>query len=93
MSSQQNAILEVKYYASNTVDENGLKIKDDGEDKCWDMYYSIDKVLNRISRKTKDLTDFLLLGIFRSGEPFLDYDEEQECPFIRVNYEFEYILK
>jgi len=91
MSSQQNAFVEVKYYASNTIVE-GKKTKNDGNDRCWDMYYIIDPVLNRISRKTKTLTDFLLLGIFRNGAPSLLLDEQQECPYIVVLYEFEYLL-
>jgi len=93
MSSQQNGILEVKYYASNTISD-GKKTADDGDDRCWSMYYPIDdKVLNRKSRETKSLTDFLVLGLFRNGEPLLQFDEEQSCPYIVVNYEFEYILK
>ena len=92
MSSQQNGILEVRYYASNTISA-GKKTKNDAEDRCWDMYYTIDnKVLNRISRETKTLTDFLLLGIFRNGEPLIQLDEEQECPFLIVNYEIQYLL-
>lgn len=91
MSSQQNGILEARYYASNTI-ANGKKTKDDAEDRCWDMYYVIDKILNRCSRETKQLTDFLILGIFRNGQPLLRFDEEQDCPFLLVNYEFEYLL-
>lgn len=93
MSSQQNGILEAKYYASNTISE-GKKTVDDAEDRCWGMYYPIDdEVLNRKSRETKSLTDFLILGFFRNGEPGLDFDEVQNCPFIRANYEFEYLIK
>lgn len=91
MSSQQNAFLETRFYASNSMLE-GKKIKDDAEDRCWDMYYTIDAVLNRISRETKSLTDFLILGIFRNGEPAIQLDEEQNCPFLLVTYEFQYII-
>lgn len=91
MSSQQNGILEVKFYASNTISV-GKKTKDDAEDRCWAFYYIGDKILNRCSRETKQLTDFLILGIFRTGQPFLQWDDEQECPFLLVNYEFIYIL-
>lgn len=92
MSSQQNAFLETKFYASNSMLE-GKKIKDDAEDRCWAMYYVIDDgVLNRISRETKTLTDFLILGIFRNGEPTIQLDEEQSCPFLLVTYEFEYLI-
>lgn len=91
MSSQQNGILETKFYASNSISLD-KKTKDDGEDRCWNMYYIIDGVLNRISRETKSLTDFLILGIFRNGEPFLEFDMEQECPFLLCTYEFEYLL-
>jgi len=90
MSSQQNGILEARYYASNTISA-GKKTKDDAEDRCWDFYYIGDAILNRCSRETKQLTEFLILGIFRTGQPFLQYDEEQECPFLLVNYEFIYI--
>ena len=90
MSSQQNGILEARYYASNTISA-GKKTKDDAEDRCWDFYYIGDAILNRCSRETKQLTDFLILGIFRTGQPFIQYDEEQECPFLLVNYEFIYI--
>lgn len=91
MSSQHNAILEVKYYASNTI-SSGKKTKDDAEDRCWDMYYTINPVLNRISRETKTLTDFLVLGIFRNGEPGMRYDEEMNCPYLLVTYEFQYLI-
>jgi len=91
MSSQQNGILEVKFYASNTISA-GKKTKDDAEDRCWDMFYIIDTILNRISRETKSLTDFLVLGIFRNGNPAKRYDEEQECPYLLVTYELEYLL-
>jgi len=91
MSSQQNAFLETKFYASNSMSE-GKKTKDDAEDRCWDMYYTIDEVLNRISRETKSLTDFLILGIFRNDEPSIQLDEEQNCPFLLVTYEFQYII-
>jgi len=85
--------IEVKYYASNTISE-GKKTADDAEDRCWGMYYPIDdEVLNRKSRETKSLTDFLILGFFRNGEPGLDFDEVQNCSFIRANYEFEYLIK
>ena len=90
MSSQQNGILEARYYASNTISAD-KKTKDDAEDRCWDFYYIGDAILNRCSRETKQLTEFLILGIFRTGQPFLQYDEEQECPFLLVNYEFIYI--
>lgn len=90
MSSQQNGILEARVYASNTISA-GKKTKDDAEDRCWAFYYIGDAILNRTSRETKQLTDFLILGIFRTGQPFLQYDDEQECPFILVNYEFQYI--
>ena len=91
MSSQQNGILETRYYASNTI-VDGKKTKDDAEDRCWDFYYIGDKVLNRCSRETKQLTNFLILGIFRNGQPFIRFDEEQGCPYILVNYEFNYLL-
>lgn len=91
MSSQQNAFLETKFYASNSILES-KKTKDDAEDRCWDMYYIIDIVLNRCNRETKNLTDFLLLGIFRNGEPMIQKDEEQDCPFLLCTYEFEYLL-
>lgn len=91
MSSQQNAFLETKFYASNSISA-GKKTKNDGADRCWDMYYTIDKVLNRTSRETKTLTDFLILGIFRNGEPLMQYDEGQECPYIVTTYEFQYLL-
>lgn len=90
-SSQQNGILEAKFYASNSIIDM-KKVKDDAEDRCWAFYYIGDKVLNRISRENKQLTNFLILGILRTGQPFLQYDEEQECPFLLVNYEFQYIL-
>jgi len=92
MSSQQNAFLEVKHYASNSISD-GKKTKDDAEDKCWDMYYTIDEVLNRKSRETKDLTDFLILGLFRNGEPMIDKDEVQDCPYLVTTYELKYLLK
>lgn len=91
MSSQQNGILETKYYASNTI-ASGKKTKDDAEDRCWDFYYVGDKILNRCSRETKQLTDFLILGIFRNGQPLKRFDKEQSCPFLMVNYEFQYLL-
>jgi len=91
MSSQQNAFLEVRYYASNSISA-GKKTKNDAEDRCWDMFYTIDPVLNRISRETKTLTDFLILGIFRNGEPGIFKDEEQDCPFLLCTYEIEYLL-
>ncbi len=90
MSSQQNGILEARFYASNTISED-KKTKDDAEDRCWNFYYIGDAILNRTSRETKQLTNFLILGIFRTGQPILAYDEEQDCPFILVNYEFLYI--
>ena len=92
MSSQQNGILEAKFYASNTILVD-KKTKDDAEDKCWDFYYIADKILNRCNREIKDLTDFLILGIFRTGEPMIVYDEVQGSPCLLVLYEFIYLLK
>ena len=91
MSSQQNGILQAKYYASNSI-LAGKKTKDDAEDRCWDMYYIIDPILNRVDRETKTLTDFLVLGIFRNGNPLIQKDVDHDCPFLVVTYEFEYLL-
>ena len=91
MSSQHNGFLEVKCYASNSITED-KKTKNDGEDRCWDMYYTINPVLNRVSRETKSLTDFLILGIFRNGEPTLEFDEIQNCSYVVALYELEYLL-
>ena len=91
MSSQQNGILEVNNYASNSISAN-KKTADDGLDRCWNMYYITDEVLNRVSREIKVLTDFMILGIFRNGEPLEQFDDQQKCPYIVVNYELEYLL-
>ena len=91
MSSQQDAFLEVKNYASDSMSA-GKKTKDDGMDRCWNMFYITDAVMNRVSREIKTLTDFMILGIFRNGNPTEQYDEQQKCSYLVATYEFEYLL-
>jgi hypothetical protein len=89
-SSQFCGILEVRNYASNSV-SNGMKTANDGEDRSWDLFYVTDAILNRKSREIKRLTNFYILGIRRNGEPEIQYDDEQECPFCISMYEFDYL--
>ena len=91
MSSQQDGILEAKNYASNSMSSN-KKTADDGMDRCWAMYYVTDAILNRVSREIKELTNFMILGIFRNGNPVEQFDDQHKCPYIVANYEMEYLL-
>lgn len=91
-SSQQNTLLDVKCYAGDTY-ANGKKSAEDSEDKCWNLYYVCDEVLNRKSREILTLDNFVILGIARSGSPEIQYDEIQECNFVAVSYDFSYLLK
>ena len=90
-SSQYNTLLNVKGYASDTITD-GKKTIEDSEDKCIDLFYIFDSVLNRKDREIIKLTNFLILGMFRTSEFDLLYDDMQECIYCTVNYDITYLL-
>jgi hypothetical protein len=90
-SSQFSAALEIRCYASNTVDANKVKTADDAEDKAWILYYIVDKVLQNLECDDIKLTNFLIFGgPHREMEGTPSFDDTHECPFIIANYGFNY---
>jgi hypothetical protein len=90
-SSKHSAILEIRCYASNSVDDNGVKTADDAEDKAYNLYIVADKVIQNLECNDIKLSNFLIFdGFHRDMEAVLSFDDTQDCPLIIVNYGFNY---
>jgi len=94
-NSQEYPILVVDCYADHSRDPDGGQTKDDRNDRAFQLYREVDRVLHQKDRFSRqwpvgDEDGLLVLGCFRGSEPN-DVALKHGVAMVRVTYDVQVV--